>query len=181
MPNIFGGGATTTDRSTELQSMGLQSGVASSLTGAGTGTLASGTQSMQSVMGQLQKIMGGGQAGLEAVAPQVNTVASQYQGARQAASQLSPRGGGRNSTLANSQTAEMGDVQKMMFGAADKARGQLGTLSSQMASLGLGEEATGIGASEGAADIGLQNAPFAAQQQQQIGQSLGGLLSLFMG
>ena len=169
-----------TDRSYELNSMGSLQNQGRSLGTSGAGTLASGTQSMQSLMNQLQKIMGGGQAGLEAVAPEVNTVASQYQGARKAAAELSPRGGGRTSTLANQPFAEMGDIQKMMFGEQSRARGQAGSLAGQMANLGLNEESLASTDFGNVANIAQNHATATSANEASMGQGIGSLLASMM-
>lgn len=176
----LGGSSSTTDRKAELSTSGSLQTQGNALGKAGAGTLASGTQGMQSVMNQLQKIMGGGQAGLEAVAPEVNTVASQYQGARKAAAELSPRGGGRTSTLANEPFAEMGDIQKMMFGEQSKARGQAGSLAGQMASLGLNEESLASTDWGNVANIAQNHATATSANMEATGQGIGSMLAMMM-
>ena len=175
-----GGSSADTDRKYELGSMGGLKAQGDALGKSGAGTLASGTQGMQSVMNQLQKIMGGGQAGLEAVAPEVNTVASQYQGARKAAAELSPRGGGRTSTLANEPFAEMGDIQKMMFGEQGKARGQAGALAGQMANLGINEESLASTDWGNVANIAQNHATATSANMASTGQGVGSMLAMMM-
>jgi hypothetical protein len=174
----IGGDSTKTDRGFELKAMGNLNKLGGTMATGGMGTLAEGKRGLQSVMNQLQKIMGGGQAGLQALGPQVNTVASQYQAGRKAAAEFAPRGGGRTSSLSDTGFKEMGDIQNMLFTQAGEARGQAGELSGLMAQLGLSEAGTGGQMSEAAADIGLRHAPFGYQQQQDIGAAIGQLLAM---
>jgi hypothetical protein len=176
----FGGSSANTDRKFELQSMGQLQKMAGPLGTMGTTSLQGSTRDMQSIMNQLQKIMGGGQAGLEAVAPQVNTVASQYQSGRRAAAELSPRGGGRTAALSDTGFSEMRDIQNMMFKEQGQARGLAGSLAESMANLGLGETSTAAGMAEAAANIASGHAAQQAKSDAAMGQGIGQLLGLMM-
>jgi hypothetical protein len=176
----FGGSSANTDRKFELQQMGSLSDIAKKLGPAGVSTMEGSTRDMQSIMNQLQKIMGGGQPALEAMAPQVNTVASQYQSGRRAASEFAPRGGGRTSTLSDTSFKEMGDVQNMLFTESTKARGQAGSVAEAMANMGLAETGTGIAASQSVADIAAGHMDFQAKQDAAMGQGIGQLLGMMM-
>jgi hypothetical protein len=143
-------------------------------------TIQGSTRDMQSIMSQLQKIMGGGQPALEAVAPQVNTVASQYQSGRRAAAEFAPRGGGRTAALSDTGFKEMGDIQNMMFGEQGKARGQAGSVAEAMANMGLAETGTGVAATQSAADIASGHMQQAAQTDAALGQGIGQMLGMMM-
>lgn len=125
----------------------------------------------------LQSLVGGGKtAAMDAAAPEVNTILSQYDTAKKNLSQFAPRGGGTNSQLANLPFQESGAITNLL-GSERSNAAQL------LSSLGLGEGGLGSsllprdsGAGSSLLNYGLQNQEQQGQMFGQVGTSLGTLL-----
>lgn len=129
----------------------------------------------------LKSLLGGKQSAMEAAAPEVNTILSQYDTAKRQLGQMAPRGGGTNATLAELPFRESGDITKLLAGERSNA-------AEGLARLGLGEG--GLASSLLPRDTGAGSSLLnyalghSAQQGQTLGEAgtaLGTLLGTLFG
>lgn len=154
---ILGAGLNLTASGTPFVNAGTN------VAGAGLTQAGSGVAAAAPALDYLTKLVRGDQADVAAAAqPQIDEISQQFDQIRNLVS-LQPRGGGKASVLAESpfqKTKAIADVEgQMRTGAA----GQLGALSQQIASTGLGEAGVGLGIGQ----LGLG--------EQGVGLSLAGL------
>lgn len=115
--------------------------------GQGENLLGTATNALDPYLENLEKIYGGDRAAnLQASAPEVAQVSSQYDAAYQAALNNAPRGGGRNATLTSIPFQKASAVQNVLQTNQQQAGAQLGTVGAQIAGLGLNAETGGTGA-----------------------------------
>lgn len=139
----------------------------------------------EDLYGQLESyikplLQGDRQAMLEAVAPEVRGVTSQYDTAYKAISELSPRGGGRNAALANVRGEEAGKVGDLIAGSRQKAVDATSDLFKTIATLGMSEDA--------ASQTGLATAIQALMQKSgqdkasaaSWGQAIGSIVAAYL-
>lgn len=116
-------------------------------TSTGKSTTHAGLNSMSPVLQYLTALTKGDSADMaQATQPQVNQIKDSFSAIRNMISQQ-PRGGGKAGVLAeqgSQQTKQIGDMQSQ---ARQGAAGQLGSLSSSLAGLGVDEQKLGLEAS----------------------------------
>lgn len=199
--DLIGGGADDPRSPTDPSRAALQSVIGdlqqtsrasrakgTELSGIGADTLAPVLQYFQSLIG------GDPQALLQATRPERSRVMDQYDAARLAVSQSSPRGGGTNAVLAQSRFAEASDVANLTATARRDATTQaanlgttltgLGLSADQLASQDLGTVLNGLLAAEGIdvsrAGLDLTKRGQNMQTATGIGEALGTLLGLML-
>ena len=91
-----------------------------------------GTGALGQTQNYLNSLLGGGQPAMEAAAPEVNTILSQYDTAKKSLSEFAPRGGGTNARMADLPFQESGAITNLLAG-------ERGQAAQSLASLGLGE------------------------------------------
>lgn len=129
-----------------------------------------------------KKILSGDrQTMMETLAPEIGSVSAQYQGARRAASEFSPRSGGRAAGLQESRFKESGDILGMMEKARPQAADAVTNIGQLMSQLGLGEMGTSVNASNSGGQIATQAREQDIANQQATGAGIGTLLSAVFG
>jgi hypothetical protein len=117
---------------------------ATSLFGQGSTLFGEGNDALSPVISQLLKLLSGNDAAVsDAVAPQIRSVLSQYDTARQAIAELGPRSGGSASALTLSRFKEAGDIADLKSSARTGAIGQLSSIAQML--LGTGASLEGAG------------------------------------
>jgi hypothetical protein len=118
---------------------------------------------------------------LNALAPEVDTLTSQYDTGRKTAEEFAPRGGGRAAALEELPFRKAGEINKMVQGARDKGAAGLTSISQLFGQLGTSELSGGTSAANSAFG-NIQDAKINQQQQQaQAGQAVGALIALLVG
>lgn len=108
------------------------------LRGQGTALQSMGADALQPVLAYFSKLAGGDpQALLEATRPERARVIDQYDTARKAISDFSPRGGGSNAALASSRFAEASDLSNITANMRSNAASAAGNLGTTLTGLGL--------------------------------------------
>jgi hypothetical protein len=117
---------------------------ASNLTTVGANVLGQSAEALDPYLSNLEKIYSGDRtATLEAAAPQVAQVSSQYDAAYKAAQQNAPRGGGRNAQLNAIPFQKASAITSTLETERQQAGQQLGQVGTQLAGLGLQAEEGG--------------------------------------
>ncbi len=158
----------------QLANMGLLSQYAQ-------GVLPQSSQNLNMVQSYLRNMMSGDRATtLSTLAPEINNLTQQYQGAVQSQRSQLPRGGTSASAAGQLPYQLQGNINNLLFSARPQAAQQLGALGSQQASLGLGALGGAGGLTNNMLNYGLnaQNQMFG--QGQAIGQGVGSLISPFL-
>lgn len=123
-----------TDPGDVLNFMGSES---RALSGQGQDILGQGQRMLQPVLQQLMLLLGGDPEAInQAIQPEVAGVVSQYDAAKRAISEFTPRGGGQASAISNMRAGQARDIGMLKATARREATGQL-------AELGLGQERIG--------------------------------------
>ncbi len=108
-------------------------------------------QAREALQGPLdfwETILGGNrQEMLSLLAPEVETIVSQYDTARRNIANLAPRGGGRTTQMAESRFEEAGLIQRLLQESRRRAAGEIAGIGGQLTTLGVSE----LGISTGAA------------------------------
>jgi hypothetical protein len=103
----------------------------------------------------LTQLTKGDQADVTAAAqPQIDQITQQFDAIRNMISQQ-PRGGGKTTALAEAPFQKSGDIQRTEAQMRTQAAGQLGTLATQLADLGLGTAGLGAGLESTSSNIAL--------------------------
>lgn len=150
----------------------------------GKSTYASGTALFDGPTRYNEDILNGDRnAALAQEAPDVRSILSQYDGARQALSEFAPRGGGRASGGSNLAFKQAGDINALLQRARPQASANLTNIGQILSSLGLSQEQLGLTGENYAAQDLLgrrgQNIQENANTQQilaGLGASIGKLL-----
>lgn len=112
----------------------------------GAGTTKEGTNAIAPALDFLTKLTKGDQGDVtQAAQPEIDQITQQFDAIRNMVS-LQPRGGGKASVLAESPFQKAGAIQRTEGQMRAGAAGQLGTLGSNLAGIGLSE--SGLGAQE---------------------------------
>ena len=116
-----------------------------SLFGQGTDILKGGQIDLQPVISYLSKLVSGDpQALAEATQPETIGILSQYDTARKAIAERTPRGGGRTSAIAGSYVSEGAQIAGTRAKARTSAVGELAAIGQNQEQLGLGAEGAGL-------------------------------------
>ncbi len=105
-------------------------------------------ETLQGPLSFWETILGGDrQEMLSLLAPEVETIVSQYDTARRNITNLAPRGGGRTTAMAESRFEEAGLIQRLLQESRRMAAGEVADIGGQLTQLGVAE----LGISTGAA------------------------------
>ncbi len=127
-------------------------------------------------------ILGGDrQEMLSALAPEVNTIVSQYDTARRNITNLAPRGGGRSAIQAESRFEEANVIQRLLQESRRRAATEVSAIGGQLTALGAAE----LGAATGTT-TNLINSLLAKREQDigtssSIGAGIGDILGQIIG
>ncbi|MBZ5513894.1 MAG: hypothetical protein LAN62_03435 [Acidobacteriia bacterium] len=113
---------------------------------------------------------------LEAVGPEVNTILSQYDTAKRAASEFTPRGGGRTAELAELPFKYSGEITSLLQGVRPKAAAGMERLGAEYGSLASSLLARDTGAGNALLNYALGLRGQNIDVGTQIGGSLGALI-----
>lgn len=118
---------------------------------------------------------------LGAIAPQVDSLTSQYDTGRKSAEEFAPRGGGRGAALEELPFRKAGDISKLVQGAQLTGAEGVSSVASLLGSIGTTE----MGAGSSSASSAFNNIQTAKENQQQqaaaAGSAIGGLVALLVG
>lgn len=113
----------------------------------GLSALQRGGKLLEQPINYFSKLLSGDrQSMLSAVAPEVNSIVGQYDTAKRAAAQFSPRGGGRIQQLENLPYQQQGQITGLLEQVRPEAAQALTKISGMLQQLGIDESA--LGASE---------------------------------
>jgi hypothetical protein len=130
-----------------MQLTGLQGG---QILQGGLDTTSKGIESLGPVMDLLTKLVKGDQGDItQAAQPEIDQITQQFDQIRNMIS-MQPRGGGKTTALAEAPFQKAGAIQRTEAGMRTAATGQLGTLGTTLAGLGLSEAGLGTGMEEAA-------------------------------
>ena len=140
-----------------------------------------GQGNMGLVQDYLRKLMSGDRGlTMQTLAPEINALTQQYQGATSAARGMYPRGGQTASQAAQLPYQLQGNINNLLFSARPQAAQQLGTLGSNQASLGLGALGQGGGLTNSMLGYGLQAQNQMFGQGAAIGQGISSMITPFL-
>lgn len=124
-------------------------------TGQGQQTYGAGLGALAPVLQQLTQLVHGDQAEVsQATQPQSNQIRDSFQAVRNMISQQ-PRGGGKAGALAEAPYKEQQQISDMQSQTRQGATGQLGSVASSLAGMGLQEEELGQRATGAAGEMNL--------------------------
>lgn len=154
-------------------------------------------KALRPTLGYYNRLVSGDQKeGMQAIAPEVNTILDQYDIARRTASQTMGRGGGRTRALAMLPFQKQGTIMNLLFGARRDAADKLSTLGTNLTNAATSRFGTGLQGqssiinAEGeknrmtlAGQLGLLDAQKVQyQKDKDFGSALGGFInSILMG
>ena len=166
----------------EQRLLGKTEKMADSLGGAGLGLFDASKSAFGPAQSYFERLLGGSRdSQLEAISPQVGTVLSQYDTAKRAAMQFAPRGGGRNSVLAQNQFGQLGDIQRLLAGVRPSAAENLRNMGSQLGYMGLGATGQASGDIANVLSAILRKGDIAAQNARSAGSGFGQLAATLLG
>jgi len=176
---LFGGGGQT---SQQKALTGVQTESAKFGLGEAKKNLPKAGETLSTVGNFFQALMSGDRnAIMNVLAPEVDSLTSQYDTGRKTAEEFAPRGGGRGAALEELPFRKAGEINKLVQGAEDKGAAGLTSISSLFGQLGLGELSGG----NTAANSAFSNTQAAKENQQQqqaaAGQAVGSLIALLVG
>lgn len=179
MSFLFGGGGQT---SQQKQLTGAQTDIAKFGLSEAKKNLPKAGDALSSVGNFFQALMSGDRnAIMNVLAPEVDTLTSQYDTGRKTAEEFAPRGGGRAAALEELPFRKAGEINKLVQGAQDRGAAGLTSVASLFGQLGIGELGGGTSAANSAFG-NIQTAKENAQQQQAAaGEAIGSLVALLVG
>lgn len=143
---------------------------------AGFGDLSTARKTFQLPINYWTKILTGGRYdALEALAPEVNTITSQYDAGTRAMSEFSPRSGGRTSAMEENRFRKNADITRTLLGARPAAAQGLLTAASGVGSMGTSELGIGNSALSGASATNLGGLNIALERQRLANENAGGI------
>lgn len=156
-----------------------QKNLINSVISGGNSNVADARKTLQQPLDYWSKILSGDRnAAVSSLSPEINTITSQYDTALKSINELSPRGGGRNSTMQDLTFKKAGDVSRLVDGARPTAAGavtdigsRIGNLGTTQLQIGSGSLSSGIAANQGQQKIDAASAG-------DLGSSLGTLIGI---
>jgi len=118
---------------------------------------------------------------LDTLAPEVDTLTSQYDTGKKTAEEFAPRGGGRAAVLEELPFRKAGEINKMVQGARTTGASGLESVAQLFGSLGTSELGGGLSAANSAFSNTQAAKENAQQQQAAAGQAVGALIALLVG
>lgn len=151
--NISAGGDDLTRFIRSIQ--GLTGAQGQGILGAGLGQVQSGVSAVSPVLSLLTQLTKGDQGDVtQAAQPEIDQITQQFDQIRNLIS-LQPRGGGKTSALAEAPFQKSAAIQKDEGALRSNAAGQLGSLGTSLAGIGLGEAQLGQGLEQQSSNIAL--------------------------
>ncbi len=142
LPFLFGGGNQGEDVTKQI---GDVNSAAKGNLANGDQIQAQGSEALAPVLSYLSKLTSGDTATtLQAVQPQVNSVLAQYDTARKATAQFSPRGGGSNAAEATSRNQQGSDIASIIANARTNAVDKAGTIGTSLTQIGATQKAQAV-------------------------------------
>lgn len=179
MSFLFGGGGQTGPQKdlTKAEAQAAQFGLTQA-----EGTLPKASDALSSVGNFFKALMSGDRNTILGVlAPEVDTLTSQYDTGRKTTEEFAGRGGGRAAALEELPFRKAGEINKLVQGAQATGASGLESVASLFGQLGLGELSGGTGAANSAFS-NIQTAKENQQQQQAAaGSAVGSLIALLVG
>jgi hypothetical protein len=146
----------------------------------GKGLFDFGSKALQPVLSQLMKLLSGDDATInEAIRPQARGVIDQYDTARKAISQFTPRGGGQETALATSRFREAGKIADLKSDAITSATTELGNLGAALMSSGAQEQQASLATLMGLIQSAQQSKESTMAMWGQIGLHAGKLIAAY--
>jgi hypothetical protein len=143
---------------------------------AGFGDLSTARKTFQLPINYWSKILTGGRYdALEALAPEVNTITSQYDAGTRAMSEFSPRSGGRTSAMEENRFRKNADITKTLLGARPAAAQGLLSAASGVGALGSGELSSASSALSGASSTNASQQQLALERQRMANENASGI------
>jgi hypothetical protein len=134
----LGGGKKNDGENPEDSFTDLLNRSSQDLRGVGSDLRGQGNEAIGPILSYLKDIYGSNpSAAMDATRADRGRVIDQYDTARKAISQFGPRGGGTTSALAQSQISEGTDLNEILSGARNEARGMTAQLGTSLTGLGL--------------------------------------------
>jgi hypothetical protein len=121
-------------------------------------------------------LSGNRQSMLEAVAPEANTIISQYDTAKRAAAEFAPRGGGRTTTLAELPFSESGAITNLLNQVRPNAAGATADIGKTYGALASSLLSRNTGAASSLLNYSLASRGQSYGMAEQMGGSIGSLL-----
>ena len=148
---LGGGGSSTKPKDLAEQSLAKLAGVQAEAGEWGLGQakelLPEARADIQKALGYYLPLLSGDrQAMMEAMGPEVNQISAQYDTAKRAAAEFTPRGGGRTAALAELPFRKTGEITGALQKARPEAAGKVTDIGQLLASIGLGTMPGGGGA-----------------------------------
>lgn len=182
MSFLFGGGQSPGQTKQQKELTGAQTDIAKFGLGEAKKNLPKASDALSSVGNFFQALMSGDRnAILNVLAPEVDTLTSQYDTGRKTAEEFAPRGGGRGAALEELPFRKAGEINKLVQGAHSAGASGLTSVASLFGQLGTGEMGGGTNAADSAFS-NIQTAKVNQQQQQAAaGSAIGGLIAMLVG
>jgi hypothetical protein len=128
------------------------------------------------------KILSGDRgAALTAMAPQVNTITSQYDTAFKALNELAPRGGGRNAGMQDLAFKKAGDITNLINSARPAAATNVADIGSRIAALGVPSLSVAASGINSAVSSGLTQQQIDDANSRSLGSSIGTMIGILLG
>ncbi len=180
MSFLFGGGGGQTSQQKDLTK--TETDIAKFGLGQAKENLPKASAGLSKVSDFFSALMSGDRNSiLNVLAPEVDTLTSQYDTGRKTGEEFAPRGGGRGAALEELPFRKAGDINKLVQGAREKGAAGLTSVSSLFGQLGTSELGGGVNAANSAFG-NIQDAKVNQQQQQAAaGSAIGGLIALLVG
>lgn len=142
--------------------------------GQGRDIVGQGQEALVPVIAHLMKLLGGDpQEVEEAILPETQGVLAQYDTARRAVAEFTPRGGGQVSAFANSRIAEASDLASLRSTARRSAVGELSKLGVAQEEVGGRLEGQGLQGLGGVLEGALREAASKRQMWSDLGMGIG--------
>jgi hypothetical protein len=182
MSFLFGGGSQATASKQQNELAAAMTDVTKYGLSQAKSTIPKAMSALQLPLDFWTKILSGDrQSIMSTLTPEVSSVSEQYQAGRKAASEFSPRSGGRAAGLSESRFKEAGDIQNLISGMRTTSADEVTQLGQILGNLGLGE----LGASTSAAGTGGKIATARREQSMEqaagFGEAAGSMASILLG
>ncbi len=126
-------------------------------------------------------LTGDRQGMMEAAAPEVNTILSQYDTAKRAVSELQPRGGARSLRMAEQPFDVAGAITNLLTRLRGEAAGGVERIGTELGALGVGTMAGGAGAAQSLLTAAMQQRGQNIGIGTTVGQGIGSLIAVLLG
>lgn len=155
-------------------------GVAGNLNQQGGALVGAGKDALAPVFSQLMKLLSGDENSVnQAVQPRARGVVDQYDAARKAVSQFTPRGGGQANALTQSRFSEASDIAGLKSNAINSATQELGQLGTSLLNSGVQQQEASLSSLMGLISQAQQSKGSSREMWQNIGLTAGKLVASY--